>query len=84
MSLDIKEMDEQALKAYLQDLWQTQLKLEQVEEEDDFLKLGAQSVDMFRMLTKVETDFDLELEFDPFFEDTRLVTLLKVLMSAQS
>jgi acyl carrier protein len=59
------------------------LKLDQVSTEDDFMKLGGQSVDMFRMLARLENDFDREIDFDAFFENPRLSVLRDVLIALQ-
>ncbi len=82
MEFNVNKMDKAALQDYLKTLWCYQLKLENVNLEDDFLKLGAKSVDLFRMLTRIETDFNLEIDFDAFFEDSRLSVLLNILLDA--
>ena len=76
----IKEMNHGDLEVYLKDLWKKQLKVENINIDDDFLSLGAQSIDMFRMLTRIENDFDCEIDFDEFFENTRLSVLLEILL----
>lgn len=76
----LNEMNADALENYLKDHWKKQLKIDQVNIDDDFLLLGAQSIDMFRMLTRIENDFDCEIDFDEFFEDSRLQVLLNILI----
>lgn len=76
----LKDMNDDALEKYLKDHWKKQLKIQEVNPDDDFLLLGAQSIDMFRMLTRIENDFDCEIDFDEFFEDTRLQVLLNILL----
>lgn len=73
-------MSQDDLEIYLMELWKKQLKIDNVNLDDDFLALGAQSIDMFRMLTRIENDFDCEIDFDEFFEDTRLSVLLEILL----
>ena len=80
VELQLKNMTSETLESYLKELWMNQLKLEEIGIDDDFLMLGAQSIDMFRMLTRIENDFDCEIDFDEFFEDTRLAVLLETLL----
>ncbi len=75
----LKASDVSTLENYLKGLWKKQLKIDTVNSDDDFLLLGAQSIDMFRMLTRIENDFDCEIDFDAFFEDARLSVLLNIL-----
>jgi len=76
----LNAMSQDDLEIYLMGLWKKQLKIDNVNLDDDFLALGAQSIDMFRMLTRIENDFDCEIDFDEFFEDTRLSVLLEILL----
>ena len=76
----IKELSSDEIASYLQSLWKMQLKLEKVDMADDFMAIGGQSIDMFRMLARLEEDFDLEIDFDDFFENTCLSTLHALLV----
>lgn len=75
-----KNMSQNELQNYLCDLWRKQLKLDSVDVSDDFMKLGGQSVDMFRMLAKLENDFDREIDFDDFFETPTIAVLRDLLL----
>lgn len=78
--LSLQLISEEDLVNYLKDLWMKQLKLDSLELGDDFLALGGQSVDLFRMLTRIESDFDAEIDFDDFFDNTSLEALLGLLL----
>jgi len=85
VSLDLSskalhELSSEQIESYLKSLWAMQLKLESVNKDDDFMSLGGQSVDMFRMLARLEEDFDLEIDFDDFFENPNLATLHALLV----
>lgn len=86
MSLDLaqkklSDLSSDDISNYLQALWKMQLKLESVAMNDDFMNLGGQSVDMFRMLARIEEDFDLEIDFDDFFETPSLSVLHTLLVN---
>ncbi len=76
----LKNLSQDELQNYLCELWRKQLKLDRVDVSDDFMKLGGQSVDMFRMLAKLENDFDKEIDFDDFFETPTLAVLRDLLL----
>jgi acyl carrier protein len=76
----IKELSSDEIASYLQALWKMQLKIDNVSMQDDFMSIGGQSIDMFRMLARLEEDFDLEIDFDDFFEDTHLSSLHTLLV----
>lgn len=84
MKLNLMSADE--IEAYLCELWKRQLKLESLSLKEDFTKqdfmsLGGQSVDMFRMLAKLEDDFSLEIDFDEFFDSPNILALKNVLLT---
>lgn len=86
MSLNLakKTLDQltpEEITSYLQALWKKQLKIDNVTMDDDFMNLGGQSVDMFRMLARLEQDFDLEIDFDDFFENPCLSALQSLLVN---
>lgn len=78
--LSLRALSEGDLLIYLKGLWMKQLKLDSLDLSDDFLALGGQSVDLFRMLTRIESDFDAEIDFDDFFDNTSLEALLGLLL----
>jgi len=80
-SKSLQELSDEEITSYLQSLWKMQLKLEDVSMNDDFMSLGGQSVDMFRMLARLENDFDLEIDFDDFFENPCLSELHSLLVN---
>lgn len=77
----LSELSHDEVASYLRALWKMQLKLEEVSMEDDFMSIGGQSVDMFRMLARLEEDFDLEIDFDDFFENPCLSALHSLLVN---
>ncbi len=91
MSLDLAQkgfqsLSSEELESYLRALWAMQLKLdggEAIDNSAEFMSLGGQSVDLFRMLARLEEDFDLEVDFDDFFEEPTLNSLLKLLISCR-
>ena len=83
-SKSINEISGEELLSFLQALWNKQLKLESVGVEDDFMTLGGQSVDMFRMLVTIEDSLDAEIDFDDFFENTKLSVLHGLLLSLKT
>ena len=76
----VKTFTQEQMQAYLCDLWKKQLKLNTVNLTDDFMKAGGQSVDMFRLLARIENDFDKEIDFDDFFENPTIDVLCNLLM----
>lgn len=80
----VKTLTQEQIQTYLCDLWKKQLKLETINLTDDFMKAGGQSVDMFRMLARIENDFDKEIDFDDFFENPTITVLGNLLLRLQA
>jgi acyl carrier protein len=80
----LQTYNKEQLQLYLSELWKQQLKLEYINLTDDFMKAGGQSVDMFRMLAKIENDFDKEIDFDDFFENPTIAVLSDLLLRLQA
>ena len=80
-SKSLSELSGEEVESYLKALWEMQLKLNDIDVSADFISIGGQSVDMFRMLARLEEDFDLEIDFDDFFEIPTLSVLHQLLIN---
>ena len=78
---NLNELSHAEVESYLKALWSMQLRLDDVDVSADFINIGGQSVDMFRMLARLEEDFDLEIDFDDFFETPTLSVLHQLLIN---
>ena len=67
--------DTTSIVTYLKGLWEKQLRIANVNPEDDFFALGGDSVLVIDMLVAVSAHFDRDFKFIKFFPKPTITTL---------
>jgi acyl carrier protein len=62
-------------------IWTRILKVDRVEEDDDFFELGGSSVEAMLLLAMIEAEISVKVDFSEFFEATVFGDLVRLIES---